>query len=56
MKLIHRGRRKMETRLPHWRGGTKAPAIRPHKVNALGFQAPIVSQEKRMRYEAIVNV
>lgn len=46
----------METRLPHWKVGKKTPAMRPHEVSALGFQAPIVPLEKRTRYKAIVNV
>jgi hypothetical protein len=56
MKFIHRGRRKMETHLPHWTGGKKAPAIRPQAGNARDFRTFIVSLEKRTRYKAIVNV
>jgi hypothetical protein len=56
MKFIHQGRRIMETHLPHWKVGEKAPAIRPQEGNGLGFRAPILSLEKRTRYEAIVNL
>ena len=44
----------METRLPHWIVGKKAPAICLQEGNALYFRTPIASQEKRTRYEAIV--
>ena len=44
----------METHLLHGKVGTKAPAVRPHEVSARSFQAPIVSLEKRTRYETVV--
>jgi hypothetical protein len=54
MKLIHQGRRKMETRSPHWTVGKNSLAICPQEGNAIGFRPPIASLEKRTRYEAIV--